>query len=336
MRKSVLAVCDAEPMYVYNLMEYIHSKKGDEFDVQAFTGIKSLSDFTQERKVDMLLISDALMCSQVKELDIRKIMILSGGEQFCELSDYPAVYKYQAADSLVKELLDCYAQVKPPASEPLFRRKVEVIGIYSPVKRTGKTSFALTLGQVLASSRAVLYINLEDYAGFDTLMGKTFSSDITDLMYFSGEGEKNLVCRIGGIVQCVNNLDYIPPAFSPYDLRSVKGEEWLKLIEELCLYGSYDVILLDLGEQVDKLPEILDRCGKIYMPVREDSLASAKVQQYEKVMLAQEREDLLGRTKKIKVPYHGSPGKKELYVEQLVWGELGDFVRRLIREEDKI
>ena len=30
--------------------------------------------------------------------------------------------------------------------------------------------------------------------------------------------------------------------------------------------------------------------------------------------------------------FHSSFGQRENYVEQLVWGELGDYVRRLIRE----
>lgn len=335
MKKGVFAICDSEAAYVYNLMEYIHSRKGEEFDVQAFTGTDSLCAYAKERTIEMLLISDSIMCSQIKELNIRKIMILSEGEQIHELSEYPAVYKYQPADSLVSEVMDCYAQIQEKPSASLFKAKVEVIGIYSPVKRTGKTSFALTLGQLLAGSKAVLYLNLEDYAGFEGLMGKQFTSDISDLMYFSGRGKGNLICKLSGIVQNINNLDYVPPAFSPFDLRSVKCGEWLSLIEELCVYSSYDVILLDLGEQVDNLPEILNRCGKIYMPVREDSIAVTKLLQYEKVMLAREYEDVLEKTKKIKLPFHSSFGKKENYVEQLVWSELGDFVRKLIREEEQ-
>ena len=333
MKKGVLAVCDPEAVYVYNLMEYIHSRKGEEFEVQAFTGAESLCAYGREREIEMLLIADSVMCDSVKDLNIRKIMILSEGEQIHELSEYPAVYKYQPADDLVGEVMDCYARIQDKPAASLFKQPVEVIGIYSPVKRTGRTSFALTLGQLLAGSKAVLYLNLEDYAGFEGLMGKPFSSDISDLMYFSGRGKGNLICKLGGIVQNINNLDYVPHAFSPFDLRSVKCSEWLNLIDELCVYSSYDVVILDLGEQVDNLPEILARCGKIYMPVREDSIAVTKIGQYEKVMLAREHEDVLGRTKKIKLPFHSSFGKKENYVEQLVWSELGDYVRKLIREE---
>lgn len=174
---------------------------------------------------------------------------------------------------------------------------------------------------------------MEEYAGFDVLMNRQFDGDISDLMYFSGSGKGNLISKLGGLVQTINNLDYIPPAFSPFDLRSIKCSEWLGLIEDLCSYSSYEVILLDFGEQVDNLPELLNRCGKIYMPVREDSMAVTKIAQYEKVMVAREYEEVLGKTIKLKLPFHSSFGKKEHYVEQLIWSELGDYVRQLIRKE---
>lgn len=132
-------------------------------------------------------------------------------------------------------------------------------------------------------------------------MNRQFDGDISDLMYFSGSGKGNLISKLGGLVQTINNLDYIPPAFSPFDLRSIKCNEWLGLIEDLCSYSSYEVILLDFGEQVDNpSPELLNRCGKIYMPVREDSMAVTKIAQYEKVMVAREYEEVLGKTIKTK------------------------------------
>ena len=46
-------------------------------------------------------------------------------------------------------------------------------------------------------------------------MNRQFDGDISDLMYFSGSGKGNLISKLGGLVQTINNLDYIPPAFSP-------------------------------------------------------------------------------------------------------------------------
>ena len=46
----------------------------------------------------------------------------------------------------------------------------KVLGVYSPVGRCLKTSFALTMGKLLAQEERVLYPNLEEFfrsVGFD-------------------------------------------------------------------------------------------------------------------------------------------------------------------------
>lgn len=335
MKKNIFAVCDLEAAYAYNLMEYMNIKQNTPFEVQAFTNVKSLGIFAKEHEIEMLLISSQAMCEEVKNFNIGRIMILSEGELIQELAEYPTVYKYQSSDNLIAEVMGYYAnqnvRVNPLA---LLKKDVEVIGIYSPVKRTLKTSFALTLGQILAKKRAVLYLNLEDYAGFETLMGKEFAADIADLMYFVRQGSGNLIYKLDSMVQSIQNLDYIPPAFSPMDLRKVEYEEWMKLLGDIINFSSYDTIILDIGEQIDEVFRLLKQCRKIYMPVREDSVSLAKLDHYEKVLRMWDCEDIMERTRKLKLPFHSSFGPRDHYVEQLIWGELGDYVRKLISEEE--
>ena len=107
-------------MYIYSLMEYVQSRRGEEFEVQAFTGVDSLCAYAKEKTIEILLIAGRLVCEQVKELSIRKVMVLSEGEQICELSEYSAVYKYQPADSLIAEVMDAYARVKGKTKDCAF------------------------------------------------------------------------------------------------------------------------------------------------------------------------------------------------------------------------
>ncbi|MDY3920301.1 MAG: hypothetical protein SOZ59_15125 [Candidatus Limivivens sp.] len=334
MKKSIFAVCDLEAGYAYRLMDYIYEKESGTFEVQAFTSVKNLSAFAREQEIELLLISASAMCDAVRELPIRKIVILSEGEVLQELSSYPCVYKYQASDSLVSEVMSYYAEAEPSAPVALLKKRVEILGVYSPIRRTLRTSFALTLGQLLAKERNVLYLNFEEYAGFSSLLGREYKSDLTDLIYFSKEGSGQMVYRLGTIVQNLFGLDYIPPALNPEDLREIETEEWLQMLEYLETYSTYDTIILDLGEQLAGLYEILRQCSRIYMPVREDGISLAKLDQYEKVLEMRGYTDVLEKTRKLKLPFHSSFGPRENYIEQLAWGELGDFVRKLIREEE--
>lgn len=333
MRKSIFAVCDLEASYAYNLMEAIAENQGTAFEVQAFTNVQSLKSFAKEQHIELLLISASAMCSALLKLSIGKIMILSEGERVKEYSDYPCIYKYQASDQLIAEVMNYYAVEAAPAPMALLKKRVEVIGVYSPVGRTMKTSLALTLGQLLARDRKVLYLNMEEYAGFERLMEEEYQADLTDLLYFARLGNGNLVYRLGSLVHHLGNLDYIPPAFCPDDLRSVRPPEWEQLVRDLAEYSAYDVIVLDIGSAVSGIADILKACTRIFMPVQEDDVSAAKLEQYEKVLKQQNAQEVIGKTRRLKVPFHKGFGTGKSYVGQLVWGELGDYVRKLIREE---
>ena len=114
-----------------------------------------------------------------------------------------------------------------------MKKSTSVIGVYSPVGRTQKTSFALTLGQILAKDRAVLYLNLESYSGFEQILGETYERNLSDLLYFVRQENANVIHRLSGMVLPIQNLDYVPPALSPMDIQCTSCGEWLALFEEI-------------------------------------------------------------------------------------------------------
>lgn len=67
------------------------------------------------------------------------------------------------------------------------------------------------------------------------------------------------------------------------------------------------------------------------MPIKEDAISQAKVEEFEEYLQAAGQEKVLDRIRKLKLPYHSTFGKRESYMEQLLWGELGDYVRHLLR-----
>ena len=196
-----------------------------------------------------------------------------------------------------------------------------------------KTSFALALGQILAKERAVLYLNLESYSGFEELLGKKFPANLSDLFYYVRQGNENLIHRMNGMIQTVNNLDFIPPVRTPSDIRTVDWEDWERLLQEIVLHSSYEVLILDMGENGDEDFRLLEMCRKIYMPVLNDTLSVCKVTQFENLLRIWNKEKILEKTEKVHLPFHMDRISSDAYVEQLVWSELGDYIRELLRKE---
>lgn len=338
MKKSIFAICDMEAEYAANFTDFLNQKRNIPFDIQAFTCAESLLAFGREHYIELLLISGRTMCPEIRELGIGKIIILSEGNYAPELEVYPSVYKYQATSAVVREVMACYGEEKTimPSVYPILKKKTKIIGVYSPVRRCLKTSFALTLGQLLARDQAVLYLNLEGLSGFESMMGKSFSHTLSDLLYYVKQKDSNLILRMNSMIETENELDYIPPVQAPSDIPGTVWEDWERLLSEIDLHSSYEVLLLDIGDGVSDLFPMLERCDSIYMPVLEDLVSEGKIRQFEGLLKAWDYTQILPRIKKLKLPIHMLDTTSTNYVRQLPFSDLGVYVKAMLLEEKEL
>ena len=336
MKKNIFAVCDLEASYAVNLTDYLNERKMTPFEVQAFTNVESLVRYGKTHPMEILLISARAICNEVKELPINKIIILSEGESLesLNLEEYPSVYKYQSSDSLVAEVMEYYAASGQTAHVvPDFHRRTRLIGVYSPLSRCRRTSFALTMGEVLAETKHVLYINMEKFSGFEKLMGMSYRMDLSDVFYFYRQHDGNLIYRWPSIVQTFHNLVYIPPVSVPTDLEEIDIEEWRGLIKEITTTMEYDTIVLDIGSGMQNVPELLELCDHIYMPVRDDLFSAAKLAHFDSFMERTMDENFQEKITRVHPPAQVLLREGRDLVQQLVWGEMGNFVRMLLWED---
>ncbi len=333
----ILAICDLEIAYASHFMEHMNNRKNLPFEVQAFTSLDNLKEFVKKTPVEILLISERALLGhdfEVSQWDVGQIVVLGEGIGVPQKIEYPTVSKYQSSDSVIREVMAVYAaESRLRQIVPLMKKEAKVIGVYSPVGRCLKTSFALTLGQILSRDRAVLYLNLESYAGFEELFQVTYDRTLSDVMYYLRKENENMVHRINGIAQTIENLDYIPPVPFPQDITSVAINEWLKLIEILRYETSYEVIILDIGDGIENLYSILEMCDLIFMPTKNDIVSAAKISQFEKILEVWSGQKIQEKLKKVKLPYYSIPSGNGQFLKQLLWSEFGDFVRNLIRKE---
>lgn len=180
--------------------------------------------------------------------------------------------------------------------------KGELIGVYSPVHRIGKTRFAMELGREMAKKEPVLYLNLEEYAGGSYYFPDQTGQTLADLLYYSRQEKGNLGLRISTMAGQDEALDYILPIPCVQDLQGVSGEEWLRLFEQIRENCIYQKVILDLGDSVNGLFQILEECHTVYTPYIEDEVARAKLNQYAENLRRTGREKVLEKTiqKKLK------------------------------------
>lgn len=333
MKTGILAIYDLEVDYANCLMEYISDKRSIPLKTVAFTEKEELLEFASKNYVDILLIAASAMDDNIGQQNIGKIILLSSGNIFSEYIGYSSIYKYQSTENIIREILDYYVEIhKNDGMISIAKGDSEIIGVYSPVRRTGQTTFALTLGQVLSADYSTLYINMEEFAAFDKILGKSYPGDLSDLMYFFRQNPEALPIKLQAVVNNMNGMDYIPPLLFSQDLRNIDTEEWVNLVQKIAMSGTYERIVLDLSSMVKNVFQILDICSSIYMPINDDRISLMKVAAYEEYLLKSDKENIVDRMIKVKLPKTEGDKWDENYMERQIWGELGDFIRKLLRE----
>lgn len=303
MRRKQIAVCDREASYTCRFTEYANQRKETLFSVHGFTEFSELADFVKQNDVDISLLSLEFAGEAAKNGRLGQVVYLSEEEYLERQPPGPTLYKFQSCDEILRRILDLYAEQAPPGLGQVLRQeKMRLIGIYSPIRRTGGTSFALALGKELSKQRKTLYLNLEEYSGFQSLYPGGEGRSLSELLYFVKQEKGAFACKLAGMTRQLGGLDYISPLRSPVEFRQISREDWQRLLEILGRETGYETVILDLGESVAGLFELLEQCTLVYTPIEEDETARAKLFQYEETLRLLDFEDVLEKTKKLALP----------------------------------
>ena len=307
---QLLAICDRETILVKTLSAYL--KDRFHFPIMAFDDADRFLAFEKEREEeDICLIGeDFLDAFQTEQLltKVRRPLYLT------EAKNSSGIYKYQSIHEMAKAILKlCEEEALLPV-KGTAATETKLIAFYSPAHHMLQSSIALTMGQILAKNKKVLYLNFEPYSGF------------------LQEDAEKFRCRLESMVEMTGNLYYLPPVFSYPDMEEIDEKTWQAFLRKIIRETDYEVIILDLTEQVRGLFSLLELCDEIYSCIPKDGLAMAKMEQYKKLLSHIKKEDLLSKTKECKIPVF-----KEFSYQAALYThtELADYVQKLMEKEEE-
>lgn len=300
MHPKNFVICDVEKEYARNLMQAIGARKELGFQMHLFQDLEHLEAFSKKKEIHIMLLGEDYPAEKRKDICADERYILVKGDEKDLLPGEKGVYKYQSADMILTRILEDSMD-----GEELVRRKEgsagQLIGVYSPVHRIGKTKFALELGRELAKEGPALYLNLEEYSGTDFYFPQNPGQNLGDLLYYIRQDKGNLGLRISAMAGQTGELDYVAPIPVIQDLRAVEEEEWLKLFGEIFTNSIYKHVILDLGDGIRGLYSILKACQTVYTLYTDDPAAQAKLRQYTENLRLTGFEEVLEHTVQKKV-----------------------------------
>ena len=283
MSSKSLVICDQEEKYASAFAAYLTKKKELALQVQVCSDPGQARKIQQEKAIDILLISSGYSQEMRKEIQAGSVFVLT---ETASASTGPLeipVYRYQSGEAILAEVI-CQCGLKGE-EEGLFlqaakKRQMRIIGIFSPVHRTGKTGYGLEMGKELAVSYNVLYINMELYGGIGGHFPKE-GQTLADLIYYSRQESRNFGMILTTLAKHMESLDYLLPFRVSEDIKAVTPEEWTSLLMQIEQCAIYDVLILDIDEGIQDVYGVLRQCTEVMVPVARDPAARAKLFQFE-------------------------------------------------------
>ncbi len=328
-KKRKILICDTEKDYSRRLQEYMNENCSGMFETSLFTTKKSLVEYLKENEADVLLTS---IKGDIENSNSIKGYIYLSSEKPVELTRN-IIYKYSPAKSIVAAVVEIISDITEESKENSYlESKMDIVGVYTPIKRCFQTTFCITLGQILSKEKKTLYLNFEGFSGFDLMSGKTYKADLMDALYFAECNNSSFGLRVDSISEKIGDLRYISPTKAFTNLSNISPSQWNRLLDAIATKTDYEVLIMDLSEQVNGLLDILDRCDKIYTIIDNERMAQAKIAQYQMLLREKNYLNVISKTESIYIPRF-----KEIPAdfEMLPYSELTNYVKRIINEENK-
>lgn len=301
--REALVICDKEEAYAKAFATYLLRKRDLPFQVQVCTDPEQVRSIQEKDRIAVLIIHDAFPARIRQELDAEIIFLLTeSGDPKKQAREQP-LYRLCPAGQILARIMEEWSRRQEGSAGMFWRdgkQKVQVTGIFSPVHRSGRTSYAIQYGKRLASSSHVLYLNLELYGGSGGIFPQE-GNTLGDALYYSRQEGKNLGWMLASLVNHMGDLDYLLPVRVSEDVKKVPVNDWKNLIRQISEEGMYDVVVLDIDEGIQDCYELLRICTEIHVPVLSDELAGAKLAQMEEELLLLGYEDVKRRMRKVEV-----------------------------------
>lgn len=336
MINGLIAILDSEEAYAVKLADYFKEKSGLGYNVQVFTNIYSFLDFDKTNYTDILIISEAFGDYVTDLINTRQVYILSEGSIDISLTEYSSIYKYQSTENIIRDVMANYASAVSPGTRISIKTVCsDIISIYSPVKRCGKTTFALVLGCLLAKTACTLYISMEEYSGISLYTGSWPSGDLSDLLYFYRQNPANLDKKLLSLSHSLHQLDYIPPMHFSLDFKYMNGEDWRDFIRDIIAIGRYENIILDISDSAVDVFELLNMSDIIYFPVLDDALSAEKINNFKYIAGKLGKDQFFSKLREIRLPNADISATDTDTFNSLLFGSYGSSIADILNAYDR-
>ncbi|MBR5765375.1 MAG: hypothetical protein IKX95_01200 [Lachnospiraceae bacterium] len=336
-RSMVICVRDGD--YGSRLSDYIRRSECG-YDVMLYTDPDRFRAEWVQRNISLLLMEEGFLTQDITTSGVDNEDESISADVCCILTDdrdkagcEGVIYKYQSAADIIAGIGGELNASHRIINENRKSEGTGIIGVYSPVSHVLKTTFAMTLGRILAGAQDVLYINMEGYNGLKRMLDISSEYSLQDMIYEYSLRPDMLGGLLAKYIVSVDGLNILLPARCPYELQEIESSVWLSLLSDPAVCGKYGNIILDISDEIRGTMELLNVCSVIYMPVRRDETAVAKLKDFDDALLRYPGgESIMNRIVRLKFPYFEDT---DIPLSSHGNGMLGKYIRQEILKDTR-
>ncbi len=335
MNYGLIAIYDHDSEYANCLANYFRIKGCLSGEIVVFTRNTAFLDYIQDHSIDILLINQELLNTVANITLTRNLFVLCEQKNFSCEDVRCFIYKYTSAEDILRQTMAFYEPDELyPAISFQGKQLSNIIGVYSPLNRCGKTSFSLALAIQYGMRSSCLFISMDEASTLRYL----FPSDSTyksldDLLYYFLQSPKVFESKLVSIVKPIWGIDVVPPFGSLAMFTQLSIADWSRFIQALSDMGKYQYIVIDFGT-VSPVQLLLSACKQVYMPTIEgDAYAADKIANF---MECFHRTDSDENTpiQNISLPYIAYHRQVNDYLRELTSGDMGQFASDIATKYD--
>lgn len=336
MAKIKVAIFDADQSYRERFADYLMNHKAAEMELAVFTNEQFFFHAVDVDKFHLFVLGGGYE-AVLPRARAKKVPVLvltecaqSYVRETIQMLDEQVVYtsKYQSMD-VITQKMQMLTDMKWSHGEVRMLQNPEIVGVISPVSHEMQMLFSLLLARNVAREKRVLYINMLEFPGFSEMF-KDAEYDLSDAILQVRESEVKEE-RLRACIYELDGFSYISPVANPENLREITEVDVQRLLEVMVEYMDYQVIILDVGLNIAGFADILPTCDRIFSLEKRGYLFETRTRQFYAYMEKIVDEVFVDRIHRLEIPGQAKVvcGGMNL-LEQLNWGDFGDFVRSVV------
>ena len=160
MESKNLVICDPETKFASAFAQYLTRQKELAVRVRTCSDLSYVLAIQEKEKIDFLFISSEYPEDSRKQVKAGMVFVIAPEREVALENREVPIYKYQPGDQILAEMIrqcSMSGDEKQIFLKITGKKNCRVIAVYSPVRRIGKTTYAIRLGWKLTVEKVDIF-----------------------------------------------------------------------------------------------------------------------------------------------------------------------------------